>query len=114
MPVDPLLKSLPGAAGIQSAESAPASPEAARQREKLKKATQEFEAVFIGMMLKQMRKSLTGGGALFGSSNESKLYQDMLDDSVAQRMSQTGDFGLAKKLEESMARFLSSAAPEEK
>ena len=43
------------------------------------------------MMLKQMRKSMAGENALFGKSQEAKVYQDMMDDSLAQQMSKTGD-----------------------
>ena len=55
-----------------------------RKRAKLKKATQDFEGVFIGMMLKQMRKSMTGGSPLFGSSYEAKYYQEMVDEKAVQ------------------------------
>lgn len=77
-----------------------------RKRAKLKKATQDFEGVFIGMMLKQMRKSMTGGSPLFGSSYEAKYYQEMVDEKAAQQMSTTGSFGLAKTLYRSMEHTL--------
>jgi peptidoglycan hydrolase FlgJ len=93
----------------QTPNTAPMS-EAARQREKLKKATQDFEAVFVGMMLKQMRKSMTGGNALFGNSSDSKLYQDMSDDATAQQLSKTGGFGLAKLLYKTMEHTLPAEA----
>ncbi len=70
------------------------------------KATQDFEAVFVGMMLKQMRKSMASDNPLFGKSSEAKVYQDMMDDSLAQQMSRTGTFGLAKAMMKSIARTL--------
>ncbi len=41
-----------------------------RKKDKLKQTTQDFEAIFLGMMLKQMRKSVAGQDALFGKSHE--------------------------------------------
>ena len=76
------------------------------QHAKLKKATQDFEAVFLGQMLKQMRKSMSGGNALFGNSNEAKMFQEMADEATANQMSKTGGFGLAKTLYTSLARML--------
>ena len=49
-----------------------AQTKAAKEKARVTKATQDFEAVFIGMMLKQMRKSMTGQNALFGNSSEAK------------------------------------------
>ena len=77
-----------------------------QKRDKLEKTTQDFEAVFVGMMLKQMRKSVAGQNALFGNSPESKMYQDMLDDATAQHMSKVGTFGLAKVLFKTMSPTL--------
>src|SRR5262249_16847863 len=66
--------------------------DASKERSRLKRATQEFEAVFVGLMLKQMRKSMANSNALFGNNNESKMYQDMTDDAIAQQISKTGSF----------------------
>jgi flagellar protein FlgJ len=100
-PID--LKSLLGQASSSPASATGTLSAAAQQRAKLKQATQDFEAIFLGMMLKQMRQSMTGSNALFGNSSEAKLYQEMLDEVTAKQMSQTGAFGLGnvlyKKLE---------------
>lgn len=89
-------------------ETAHAQAKASYTKEKTRvtKATQEFEAVFIGMMLKQMRKSMAGENAMFGKSSESKIYQEMMDDNLAQQMSKTGTFGLAKAMMKSIERTL--------
>lgn len=88
-----------------------------KEKARVTKATQDFEAVFLGMMLKQMRKSMAGDNALFGKSPEAKIYQDMMDDSLAQQMSRSGTFGLAKVMMKSIARSLPpdpDAAPDAK
>jgi Rod binding domain-containing protein len=77
-----------------------------KQNTRITKVTQDFEAVFIGMMLKQMRKSMAGDNALFGKSSEAKVYQDMMDDTLASTMSKTGTFGLATAMRKSIERGL--------
>ncbi len=69
-----------------------------QKKAKLKKATQEFESVFIGMMFKQVRKGMEGDNALFGKSHESKMYQEMMDDTMSHRISESGNFGIGKTL----------------
>ncbi len=85
---------------------AEAKMEYAKQHDRLQKTTQDFEAVFIGMMLKQMRKSIAGKNELFGNSSEAKTYQDMSDDATAKQMSKVGTFGLARVMFKSMSRTL--------
>ncbi len=76
------------------------------KREKLKKATQDFEAEFIAQMLKQVRKSMTGEAGVFGSTPESKQYREMADEATARHLSKAGGLGLAKSLFKSMESVL--------
>lgn len=69
-----------------------------QKKAKLKKATQEFESLFIGMMFKQVRKGMEGANPLLGKSHESKMYQEMMDDTLSHRMSESGSFGIGKTL----------------
>ncbi|MEK8090581.1 flagellar assembly peptidoglycan hydrolase FlgJ [Thermithiobacillus plumbiphilus] len=62
----------------------------------LKKAAQQFEALFTQQMLKGMRATLPGNPLT--SSNEGKMYQGMLDQQLAQNLSQGRGFGLAEML----------------
>ncbi len=77
-----------------------------QQRDKLKKATQDFEAVFLTQLLKQAHKSMQGEGALFGNSSEAKFYAEMRDEMMAEHLSKTGQFGIGnllyKKLEKTL------------
>ena len=77
-----------------------------RQRDKLKKATQDFESVFLTQLLKQAHKSMQGEGSLFGNSSEAKFYAEMRDEMMAQHLSKTGQFGIGnllyKKLEKTL------------
>lgn len=73
--------------------SAQKDPEAA-----LKKVAQEFESIFINMMLKNMRQSNEAIGSDLFSSNESKQYQEMLDSQMSQSLSKAGGMGIADAL----------------
>lgn len=77
-----------------------------KEKARVTKATQDFEAVFVGMMLKQMRKSIAGDSPLFGKSPEAKIYQDMMDENLANQISHTGSFGLARAMMKSLAHTL--------
>jgi flagellar protein FlgJ len=58
----------------------------------LKAAAQQFESVFINMMLKSMREATPQNGML--DSEQTKLYTGMLDQQLAQNMASRG-IGLA-------------------
>jgi len=73
--------------------SAQKDPEAA-----LRKVAQEFESIFINMMLKNMRQSNEAIGSDLFSSNESKQYQEMLDSQMSQSLSKSGGMGIADAL----------------
>ncbi len=64
------------------------------------KVAEEFEALFIQMMLKAARDATPEGG-LF-DSNELQLYQEMMDSQVALEMAQQGGLGFAPLLQEQL------------
>ncbi len=66
-------------------------------REKLQKACQEFEAIFLNMMLKQMRGSVTEG-EMTEKSHARKLFEEMHDEELSKAMSQGKGIGLAQQL----------------
>lgn len=65
-------------------------------RANLKKAGQQFESVFIGMMLKSMRQANLGDG-LFDSKN-SETFRDMQDKQVAESMAAHQPIGIGKAM----------------
>jgi len=64
------------------------------------KVAEEFEALFIQMMLKAARDATPEGG-LFDSS-ELKLYQEMMDSQVALEMAEQGGLGFAPLLRQQL------------
>jgi flagellar protein FlgJ len=63
----------------------------------IKKACQDFEAIFTGFMLKAMRKTVQKS-ELFGSNKEEDMFRDMMDDEIAKSSSQRGSMGIADLL----------------
>lgn len=70
--------------------------------ETVRKVAQQFEALFIQMMLKNMRN--TGvEDELFGSDQE-KMYRDMFDQQISVDLSEKGALGLADLLVRQLSR----------
>jgi len=61
--------------------------------EKLKKAAQNFEAIFITQILSNMRRSINSG--LFGKGMSSEIYYSMFDENIAQAIASKDGFGLS-------------------
>ena len=70
---------------------------------KIKQLSRDFEAIFVGIMLKSMRQAVPKSGFLDGGNAED-LYRSMLDAEYAQIMSQQQQTGLAKNIEEFLLR----------
>ncbi|WP_371363136.1 hypothetical protein SRRS_40950 [Sporomusa rhizae] len=64
---------------------------------KLKTACKDMEAVFLNMMLTQMRATVPKGN-LIGESSGEKIMQSLLDTELTKNMSQAGGIGLADML----------------
>lgn len=77
------------------------SPE--QRRQSLRKASREFEAVFIGQMIDAMRKTV-GEGGLLKKSNGEQIFESMLDEEWAKKLASKGG---ANSLSEIIYRQLS-------
>ncbi len=65
--------------------------------EKVKQACSDFEAIFIKQMLDSMRKTVDKTSLLGGGMAE-EIFEDMIYDEYAKKMSKTGDFGIKDML----------------
>lgn len=72
------------------------------QQAAIEETAQQFEALFIQMMLAEMRKSIPKEGMF--DSQAVQTYQDMADKQVALDMAKRGDFGIANVIKEQFAR----------
>jgi flagellar protein FlgJ len=92
---------------VVSAGSASETPEEkqVRDHKALKKACQDFEAVFLHSMMKSMRKTIPEGG-LFKKSNAMNIYEDLMDGELAARMSRQGANGIAEQMYQQLKKYM--------
>ncbi len=69
----------------------------ARQDAKLKQACQQFEGMMLGLMFKEMRKTV-GKDALLGGGFGEDIFRGQLDQAIADSASQGGQAGIANLL----------------
>lgn len=74
---------------------------------KLKEASQEFEAYFINMLFKEMRKTIQEGG-LVEKSQARSTFETMLDEEMSKNLSKQGGVGLADMIYNNMMRVYSA------
>ncbi|NLM41768.1 MAG: hypothetical protein GX199_05610 [Firmicutes bacterium] len=71
----------------------------------LREAAEQFEALFVQMLLTEMRRTVPEND-LLGDRRAEKLFQSLLDQELALNSSQAQGIGLAKLIYEQMSRFL--------
>ncbi len=74
------------------------------QDDELKEACTEFESYFLNMMFKSMRKTVVCNGGIFVKSNAEKIFQDMLDEQMTDKMAKQGGIGLADMMYKQLSR----------
>lgn len=73
------------------------------EKEKVKEASRQFEAILLRQILTEIRKPVIGS-AEEDESNETGIYNDMINNQMADCISRSGSFGLAKSLENQFIR----------
>ncbi len=68
----------------------------------LKKVAQQFESVFLGMMMKSMRQANSAFKSDLMNSDSTDFYQDMYDQQLSVSMGGKG-FGIAEMVEKQLA-----------
>lgn len=61
---------------------------------KLKQACKDFESIFMGYMLKSMRKTVEKN-ELMGTSQQEEMFQGMMDDEICKSAAETNSIGIA-------------------
>ncbi len=67
---------------------------AGQDKARLRKAAQEFEALLVEQMLKEMRKTVPESN-LFGEEKGREIFREMLDGEFARLMTGRGGIGIA-------------------
>jgi peptidoglycan hydrolase FlgJ len=92
------------AASVNNVHSYPISSSQVRKQpvidrsSELYKACTDFESIFIKQMLDAMRKTINKDNSLLDNGLGQDMYEDMLYEQYAQKMSSTGQFGLAEMI----------------
>lgn len=74
------------------------------ESDKIKEVSRQFEAVLLKQILSQSQKSGVSGGALSsGGSSSNSIYQDMITEQMADRISRGGSFGFAQVIEKQLS-----------
>lgn len=89
------LPSLPSAKGLSATK--------VDKDSKLYQACEDFQAVFIKQMLDTMRKTVDKSQSLIQANEGEKVFEDMLYDEYAKKMSKSAGFDLADNLYKQMA-----------
>jgi len=76
----------------------------------LHRAAQQFESLFLQMVLKAGHSADSSKG-LLGRSNGEKIFTDLRDSQFAKISSERGGFGIAEMLERQWAERLTNGAP---
>lgn len=78
-------------------------PEESKQ--KLKEVCQEFEAIFVNMLLSEMRKTVPKSGLLEqGLSYD--IFLAMHDEALSKEISQNGGLGLADQMYNQLSKYV--------
>lgn len=75
----------------------------AKQLQQARKVGQDFEGLFIGMMVKSMHETV-GKDKLTGGGHGEETYRSMLDQEYVAAAVKRGGFGLAKQIEKDIIR----------
>ncbi|MCH1929379.1 rod-binding protein [Shewanella sp. A25] len=77
----------------------------------LQLASQQFEAIFLQLVLKNMNsatEAISGDNGMFGSSQQ-RMYQDMYNAQMSQHMAASGQVGLAEQMVQQLGGALQQA-----
>jgi len=91
--------------------AAPARPDAAGAPDQLRRAAEEFEAVFLSEMLAPMFESLDTDGLGGGGMGE-QIFRPMLVERYAEAISRAGGVGVADSVVRELMRLQESAVAE--
>lgn len=79
------------------------APRMRTQEQAIAEVARQFEALFIGSLLKSMRSAELGKG-LLGNDRSAKMYQEMHDEALASELAKGGGLGVGALLSAELGR----------
>lgn len=77
-----------------------------KNEKSLKEATEEFESIFIKMLLDAQDKTVDRENSMFYGGNSEDIFRSMLNQERSKDLAKTGEFGLAKIMYEQLSKNL--------
>ena len=74
------------------------------ERAQIREAAEMFEAYFLQMMFREMRRTNFNEDGIIPRSNAEQIFTDMLDETMSDQAAAQGGFGLADMLYAQMTR----------
>jgi len=74
-----------------------------KSREELREAAQEFESMFMNLVIKQMRQTVPESDVM-GDSSKVQFFQGMLDEEYSKMAGERASNGLAELIYQNLAR----------
>lgn len=72
----------------------------------LRDAANQLEAVFINMLMKTMRSTVSDSEGIFKKSEAEKMFEGMLDEEYAAKMSEAGGIGISDMIFDQFEKYL--------
>ncbi|MCS6860470.1 MAG: rod-binding protein [Abditibacteriales bacterium] len=66
------------------------------QTDELRKATQDFEAIFVAQLLSQMRKAMAPPSSLLGGGREEETFREWMDQEIGKSVARRGGLGIGE------------------
>ncbi len=86
-------------AKMENAKNAVQNADKAKSSHELEKASQDFEAIFVNMVLQAMWKTIPDSG-LFEKNNTKYIYEGIIQSALSEDIARQGGFGIGKMLYE--------------
>lgn len=83
---------------------------AAWQEMRETQALKGLERLFLYQLLQEMRKTVPKS-SLFGSSSQQDYFEEMFDDCLAGQLAESGQFGIAKQMQDQLRLSEARSAP---
>jgi len=103
--MEPLSLGLPSAAAIvgetgladlrRIAGSTGAKADSESRTVALRKAAEQFEAIFIRLLMREMRRTVAQSDLFGSSANEKEIYDEIADSALAEGLGKHGSLGIA-------------------
>lgn len=77
-----------------------------KEKKELKEATEEFESIFIKMLIDAMDKTIDRKDSLMSGGQGEDVFRGMLNQERSSQMAKNGGIGLSKILYDQLARGL--------